>query len=93
MTYYDHALVDDLAKVAADALGWDWPAVPIEHIPSATECTTDVVTVVLDRLTELGWRPSCGHSPAIPDGLACVLPAGHPGDHRDRDNDTRWGPT
>lgn len=88
---HDHALVDNLAKVAADALAWDWPAVPIEHIPSPTECTTDVVVAILDRLTELGWRPSCGHRPDMPEGLACFLPAGHIGAHRDSDNDTRWG--
>jgi hypothetical protein len=40
-----------------------WPAVPIEHIPSPTECTTDVVEAILDRLTELGWRPATQPDP------------------------------
>lgn len=57
MNAYDPTLVTDLAEVAADALAWDWPAVPLEHIPSPAECTTDVVEAILDRLLELGWRP------------------------------------
>lgn len=77
MSAHDEALVTDLAKVAADALGWDWPAVPLEHIPSPAECTTDVVEAILDRLTELGWRESCGV--IVRGGLAnaCTMPRGH----------------
>ena len=62
---YDPTLVTDLAKVAADALAWDWPAVPAEHIPSPAECTTDVVEAILDRLLELGWRPPEQPTPQI----------------------------
>lgn len=65
MSTHDEALVADLAKVAADALAWDWPAVPLEHIPAPAECTTDVVEAILDRLTELGWRPPRQPGPQI----------------------------
>jgi len=44
-----------LAKVIADALEWDWPAVPEEHIPSALECVADAASAVLAWLVAEGW--------------------------------------
>lgn len=90
MTYSD-ALVEDLSKVAADAMGWDWPAVPAEHIPSPAECTTDVVEAILDRLVELGWRENCGVVTRGGDPAVCALPCGHQDQRHADGNGVTWG--
>jgi hypothetical protein len=64
----DHGMMPDntheaLAKVIADALEWDWPAVPEEHIPSALECVADAASAVLAWLVAEGWSKT-EHAPS-----------------------------
>lgn len=50
-------LVEDLARVIAESLGWEWNRDHREYIPSALDVTRDSARDVVDRLEALGWRP------------------------------------
>lgn len=98
MSTHDEALVTELAELAAESLGWDWP----EH-PSGPDAIRPEVEAILDRLVEKGWRPPA--TPAEiqrgasiseplcaarlstgPDAwLLCILHEGHTADHRSGD--------
>lgn len=55
----------ELAELAAESLGWDWP----EH-PSGPDAIRPEVEAILDRLIEKGWRP-----PATPSTEMAALEA------------------
>ncbi len=60
MSAHDEALVTELAELAAASLGWDWRTEDIGDMryPSGPETIRPEIEVILDRLLELGWRPS-----------------------------------
>lgn len=43
-----------IAEALAVELGWDWPEVPEERIPSSVEIVTDMAKVVVERLAAHG---------------------------------------
>lgn len=44
-----------IAKVLAVELGWDWPAIPEEHIPASGEIVADMAAHVVSKLSEHGY--------------------------------------
>lgn len=72
MSTHDEALVTELAELAAESLGWDWP----EH-PSGPDAIRPEVEAILDRLVELGWRENCGVVTRGGHAAICALPRGH----------------
>ena len=79
--HYDEALVEDLAgmidvKTRTDYQGKWWC--------EPTDAGRKDARAILDRLVELGWRPSCGAG--RPPGRSCLMPAGHSGWHASTDS-------